>query len=300
MRSVQAALLLALAGEALGHGYIYRVTADNTVYPGWDIFLDPYTSPAPARIAYGGGQTGPVFDINSKAMACHQVHSPAPGAIAEVRAGSEVTFHWSRWLYSHKGPITAFMAPYEGPVNKVDVNKLEFFKIGEESFDSEGVWGTTKLLDTTNGTWTTKIPADIKPGNYIIRHELIALHFALHTNPGFEWSPIGPQFYMTCFNFKVTGTGTATPKGYTFPGAYKKDEAGWKYDVFNTTVSNPYPSVGPPLYKSSFEVDLAPKELTVVSPTGKGEAADATYFSYQDAVLKAQSATTEAFDAAGG
>ncbi|KAM7214904.1 Glycosyl hydrolase family 61 domain containing protein [Rhypophila decipiens] len=300
MRSVHAALVLALAGEALGHGYIYRVTADNTVYPGWDIFLDSYTSPAPARIAYGGGQTGPVFDLKSKAMACGQTHNPAPGAVAEVRAGSNVTFHWSRWLYSHKGPITAFMAPYDGPISKVDVNKLEFFKIGQEDVNSQGVWATTKLLDSTNGTWTTTIPADIKPGTYVIRHEIIALHFALHTNPGFEWSPIGPQFYMTCFNFKVTGSGTATPKGVTFPGAYVKDESGFKYDVFNTKTVLPYPPVGPALYKSSVSAQLTPKELVMISPTGKGDAADATYFKNQETVLKAQSATTEAFDAAGG
>lgn len=105
---------------------------------------------------------------------------------------------------------------------------------------------------------------------------------------------------MTCFNFKVTGSGTATPKGSTFPGAYSKDEPGFKYDVFNTTTDLPYPPVGPPLYKSEFNAHLEPKELVVVSPTGKGDAADATYFSYQETVLKAQSATTEAFDAAGG
>lgn len=142
-------------------------------YPGWDLYIDSSTRPAPTRIAYGIGSTGPIFDLNSKAMACNSNPRPAPGAIAEVRAGSNVTFHWSRWLYSHKGPISAWMAPYDGSVADVNVNKLEFFKIGEESVDSAGVWGTEKLLDKTNGTWTTTIPADIKPGNYIIRHEVL-------------------------------------------------------------------------------------------------------------------------------
>ncbi len=31
MKVAQTASILALAGQALGHGYIYRVTADNTV-----------------------------------------------------------------------------------------------------------------------------------------------------------------------------------------------------------------------------------------------------------------------------
>ncbi|KAK3326847.1 glycosyl hydrolase family 61-domain-containing protein [Apodospora peruviana] len=214
--------------------------------------------------------------MTSADMACNTPHTPIPSAIAEVRAGSTVTFHCTRWLYSHKGPISAWMAPYKGSVDKVNVNKLQFFKIGEEAVDSKGVWGTVKLLDSTNGTWMTTIPADIKSGNYIIRHELIALHFALDTNPGCEWSPIGPQFYMHCFKFK--------------------------YDIFNTTVpALPYPFVGPKVYTPSTAMPaLAPKEKVVISPTGQGEAANKVYLEYQEKVLAAQSATTESFDAAGG
>lgn len=105
-------------------------------------------------------------------MACNTVHTPAPGFIAQARAGSNVTFHWSRWLHSHKGPITAWMAPYEGDVAAVDVNELEFVKFAEEAVDADGVWATDKLMDKTNGTWTATLPADIKPGKYIIRHEV--------------------------------------------------------------------------------------------------------------------------------
>ena len=130
--------------------------------------------------------------------------------------------------------------------------------------------------------------------------QIIALHFALHTNPGFEWSAIGPQFYMTCFNFKVTGDGTATPQGVKFPGGYKKDEEGFKYDIFNNKTVIPYPPVGPALYKSKANVQLAPKPIVLVSPTNKGDAADQTYFKNQDKALQAQGAMTSAFDAAGG
>ncbi|KXX76604.1 Cellulose-growth-specific protein [Madurella mycetomatis] len=171
MKATQAISALAFAAQAQAHGYIYRVTSDNTVYPGYDIFIDPQLDPAPSRIAYGGGTTGPVFDADSADVACGPVHSPTPGFIAQARAGSNVTFHWSRWLYSHKGPITAWMAPYEGDVADVDVNELEFFKFAEEAADENGVWGTVKLLDETNGAWTATIPADIKPGTYIIRQE---------------------------------------------------------------------------------------------------------------------------------
>lgn len=40
----------------------------------------------------------------------------------------------------------------------------------------------------------------LAPGNYLIRHELIALHQAN-----------APQFYPECAQIKVTGSGTAQP-----------------------------------------------------------------------------------------
>ncbi|KAH8898849.1 hypothetical protein GQ53DRAFT_878052 [Thozetella sp. PMI_491] len=172
MRAVQVVSALAFAAQVLGHGYVYRITADNTVYPGWDVFLDASLSPTPNRIAYGGGQTGPVTSITGNDMACGAAHKPAPGAIAEVRAGSNITFHWSRWLYSHKGPMTAWMAPYDGDVSKADVNQLQFFKFAEDTMDANGIWGTVRMLNNTNGTWTATVPADIKPGTYVVRHEV--------------------------------------------------------------------------------------------------------------------------------
>ena len=121
---------------------------------------------------------GPVTDADAPDIACSTVHSPAPGAIAEVRAGSDVTFHWSHWLYSHKGPITAWMAPYDGDIGNVDVNELEFIKFAEDTVDEEGVWANVRMMDDTNGTWTATIPADIKPGNYVIRQE-VRMHWTL-------------------------------------------------------------------------------------------------------------------------
>jgi len=64
------------------------------------------------------------------------------------------------------------MAPYTGKVSDVNVNDLEFVKFSEDTIDANGVWGTDRMMDDTNGTWTATIPADIKPGSYIIRQEV--------------------------------------------------------------------------------------------------------------------------------
>jgi len=63
------------------------------------------------------------------------------------------------------------MAPYEGDIANVNVTELEFFKFAEET-NKDGVWGTVKMIDDANSTWTVTIPADVKPGNYVIRQEV--------------------------------------------------------------------------------------------------------------------------------
>ena len=105
---------------------------------------------------------------------------------------------------------------------------------------------------------------------------------------------------MTCFNFNVTGGGTATPKGAKFPGAYAATDAGFHYDIYDEK-QPPYPAVGPALYRSAFAVPASPpKDRVVISPTGQGPEADAAYYKRQDAALKRQQATDAFFDAVGG
>jgi hypothetical protein len=271
-------------------------------YPGYDIYVDPSLKPAQPRIAYGVMSTSPVADTASKDLACNTPHNPIPGAIAEVRAGSNVTLQWSRWLYSHKGPITAWMAPYDGNISSVDVNALSFFKIYEDIMDANGTWGTVRMMDVTNMTVTVTIPADIKPGNYILRQELIALHFALRVPPALQsFNRVGPQFYPHCVNLKVTGSGTATPAGVKFPGGYNANDPGLKYDVYaNNTPALPFPPLGPAVYKSATTLHLDPKPLVQISPTGQGADQDAAYFAKQNQVLAAQATTVEYFDSIGG
>lgn len=75
----------------------------------------------------------PINNVNSPDMACNRFRRPVPNDVAVARAGSDVTFHWSSWLYSHRGPVTAWLARYDGPIADVDTTKLEFFKFAEET-----------------------------------------------------------------------------------------------------------------------------------------------------------------------
>jgi hypothetical protein len=70
------------------------------------------------------------------------------------------------------------MAPYSGDIANQDIHKLKFFKIGEDGLNGATMkWASDQLMANRN-TWTATIPFDVKPGTYVVRHELLALHFA--------------------------------------------------------------------------------------------------------------------------
>ena len=89
-----------------------------------------------------------------------------------------------------------------------------------------------------NSSWTSTIPAATPNGNYLIRHELLALHQA-NT----------PQFYAECAQIQVTGSGTGQPSGEylaTIPGYAPQSDPGITVDTYGskaTTYTCPGPKV---------------------------------------------------------
>lgn len=125
---------------------------------------------------------------------------------------------------------------------------LSWFKISETGYDTQAkMWANEKLV-ANNRKETMQIPSDIKPGMYVLRTELVSLHYATRS---------GPQFYTHCFNVEVNGTGTAVPQGVKFPGAYVKNDPSL---IFNLHVKGGGPSdwanykiPGPPKYAGQYE-----------------------------------------------
>jgi len=52
---------------------------------------------------------------------------------------------------------------------------------------------------------------------------------------------------MTCYQLTVNGTGTATPAGVNFPGAYKASDPGIMINIYQTI--SKYVIPGPAVYK---------------------------------------------------
>jgi lytic cellulose monooxygenase (C1-hydroxylating) len=244
--------------------------------------------------------SGAIQDVNSKDLPCN-TGATSPALVAPVRAGSNVDFIWTKFLRSHQGPITTWMAPYSGNISQVNVNNLEFFKIHEGGLYPDGKWATDRMIDQ-GGTFNTTIPYDIKPGRYVLRHELVALHFATEKS-NYWYIPggiVAPQFYPSCYYIEVMGNGTATPPGVKFPGAYTGQEPGLHFNIF--AGNKEYPIPGPRVYKPS---GLAPKlqqnVLKYISPTGTNNTKlDAEYLSNGAQEYKQWEQITDFFQAIGG
>jgi len=127
-----------------------------------------------------------------------------------------------------------------GDCRKEDPNKLEWFKVDHAGLNTDGTWISDTIIKNNN-TYTITIPKELKPGPYLMRHELLALHAASQLNAA--------QFYPLCVNLEIKGTGTGTPdKTVKFPGAYKPDDKGILLNIW-WPLPTSYEIPGPPLVK---------------------------------------------------
>ncbi|KAF2421094.1 glycoside hydrolase, partial [Tothia fuscella] len=245
------ALAASLATLATAHGHLKEWIIDGTTYPAFDPLYDHGpTFTDIKRIEYGfpklkndlGPGVNPVADVNKDSITCRWKPLEDPKIMAEARAGATMAFKWTDWFSSHKGPVLTYMGllPPSAKVEDVD-----FFKIDELAYDPKTrVWGSDYMMDHTNNTHTVTIPSDLKPGVYVVRHEIIALHGAMSDN--YKTKVSGAQFYPQCAQVKITGDGTATPSGGKFPGLYKWDDKGILINIFFRP--NEYFSPGGPVY----------------------------------------------------
>ena len=169
-----------------------------------------------------------------------------------------VLFQWPHEV----GPMITYMG-YCGKgglkdCSEVDSTTVKWFKIDEAGTSSDGKWWVEELSKSATRSSHYKaltrlqvsyqkarvtIPKDLAPGNYLIRHELIALHLATEY--------YGAEFYAGCAQLKVGGSGIKVPADQdllSFPGSYKDNDKGiYTPNVFNP--GNKYQFPGGPVAK---------------------------------------------------
>ncbi|KFA53256.1 hypothetical protein S40293_04722 [Stachybotrys chartarum IBT 40293] len=257
-------LLTTLVGavSVAAHGHVDTIVINGVQYAGYDVTSLPYQSNPPVVVGWANGATDNGFvgpeAYGTEDIICHRDSQNAQGR-AQVAAGDSIFIQWNTWPESHKGPVLDYLAPCgDQGCAAVDKTTLEFFKIDEvglvDGSGTPGTYGDDLLIENGNG-WMVKIPETIAPGQYVLRHEIIALHSAGQEN--------GAQNYPQCFNLEITGSGTEVPAGTLGTELYKADDEGILFNIYQSLTSYPVP--GPAVIAGASAVSQA---TSAVASTG--------------------------------
>lgn len=134
---------------------------------------------------------------------------------------------------NHYGPVLIYMAKVS---DAKTATSGSFFKVAEDGYTgTTASWGT-EILNANCGKRSFTVPKSLAAGDYLVRAEAIALHAGAGS----------PQPYVSCFQVKVTGGGSATPSGVSFPGAYKISDPLFSKAIYDSSFK--YVSPGPAVY----------------------------------------------------
>lgn len=283
-----AAKLLSIAAA---HSHIDYVTVNGLTYPGFIPRLGANNPPE----AVGWYQTAlddgfvPPSNYTTPDIICHKNGAPARAHVP-VSPGDKIHMQWNGWPASHVGPILSYLAPCDSTNTNnsdgcasVDKMKLEFFKIDDaapvffnESGGPPGFWSTNTLI-ASNNSWLVGLPPTLSPGAYVLRHELIALHYANRTD--------GAQNYPQCVNLWVTAGGgkraaSRLPQdgvrraralnkretGQLATEMYHADDPGIKIDIYSNLTTYRIP--GPSLAGNAKPIPVASQSNMIAKAAG--------------------------------
>ncbi|KAM5540067.1 hypothetical protein V8D89_006207 [Ganoderma adspersum] len=262
MRFLSASIFFTGASFVIGHGYVASITVDGTKYlgntPGGNSVLSPIRAINAVE---------PVKGTTNPDISCG--HGAQNGAVlADATPGSTVSFKWvngfggDQWPH-FVGPLMTYMASC-APGGCVTFNTLSarWFKIQQSGLRADGTWAMKDLYDGL--PVAVSLPPNLASGEYLIRHEILALHSAQSIG--------GAEFYPSCAQLRVGGVQPGMPiSTVSLPGAYSDTDPGILFDPYGPATRE-YPFPGPPV---SQLVDGPPaRRVAVVDDDGAIDSLD--------------------------
>ncbi|KAH9028414.1 glycosyl hydrolase family 61-domain-containing protein [Lactarius hengduanensis] len=238
--------ILALLPSVAAHGFVTKVVIDGKTYSGNVPNAQPSDSPI-RQIA----DIGPVKGASNPDLNCG-LSAQLATQVVPANPGSNLQFFWgnpggSNWPHN-TGPLMTYMAACDTTTcDKFNGSSAKWFKIDQIGRQSDGDW---YQQDVMNGSpVAVTLPTEVAPGDYLVRHEIIALHLAVSLG--------GAEFYPSCTQIRVAGSQTGTPnQTVSFPGAYNDNDPGiYDPNVYDTNA--PYTFPGPPVSNLASPADMA-------------------------------------------
>jgi len=212
-------LLSSLLPLVVAHGYVQAVAIDGVMHNGTNVPTGQYVD-SPIRAI---NDIDPVKGATNSDMNCGAGAQKAK-LVADAKPGSQLQFFWrsgenTNWPHN-TGPMLTYMASCGSTTcDQFDSTQAEWFKIDEVGKSGSDTWVQAEVM---NGSpYTMNLPSNVAPGQYLVRHEIIALQLA--TSVG------GAEFYPMCTQINVSGSGTGKPTAQEtvkLPGAYSDTDPG--------------------------------------------------------------------------
>ncbi|KAF8587532.1 lytic polysaccharide monooxygenase [Ramaria rubella] len=237
------ALVAYLGPSALAHGFLRSINIDGQLYKGNTPNTSNFSSPI--RLI---NDITPVKGANNRAVNCGK-DAKIAAQVVPAMPGSTVAFDWASgtggtWPHNI-GPMLTYMSTCGNTTcDQFDAINAKWFKISEvgQIPNNLSQWAQQDLFD--GNTTSVTLPQNLASGDYLLRHEIIALH--LGNEEG------GAEFYPSCSQLRVSqGNDTlslAVQPSLTvsLPGAYSDNDPG----IFVPTIFDPvqnYVFPGPPI-----------------------------------------------------
>lgn len=223
------ALAASVAPSALSHGFLASVAIDGKVFQG--NIPNQGNSPSPIRVI---DDITPVKGATNRDVNCGK-NALIASMVAPANPGSVVSFDWhsgenTKWPHNI-GPMLTYMSTCGNTTcDQFDAINAQWFKIDEAGQlpNNLSVWNQQALFEGQSVNVT--LPENIAPGDYLLRHEIIALH--LGNEQG------GAEFYPSCTQIRISSNnGTVVEPNATvsLPGAYSDNDPG----IFVPTIFDP-------------------------------------------------------------
>ncbi|EJD42501.1 hypothetical protein AURDEDRAFT_114973 [Auricularia subglabra TFB-10046 SS5] len=251
-----ATLLAFFAPSVNAHGTVEFLIANGVTYKGPNQGSSTNIDSPVRQIR----SFNPITDAQSSDMACGRGAAESASLIADVDAGSELTYHYrlgdDRTEWPHNvGPIMAYM--YQCPDGTTAdqcappaAGEEAWFKIDQKGFksgDKNQGWFQGDMFKPNNKSITVSVPKGIPSGHYLVRYEVLSLHIA---------QPVGgAEFYVSCTQVRVARGGSsksARAQGAelaAFPGSYSATHPGIHVNVFDGRINrDTYQFPGPVVF----------------------------------------------------
>ncbi|KAJ0337661.1 hypothetical protein COL922a_006555 [Colletotrichum nupharicola] len=211
---------LAVLAAASAEAHLYG----GTTYPEWQH----------VRKTLNFYSNGPTDGVLSTQIWCYEADPADRGTVTiiPVTAGSTIGFA-ANSVVGHPGPASFYMAkvPSGQTAATWDGSGAVWFKTTTSARQSPATaWSGRRTV------LSTKIPSCLANGEYLVRVEHLALHGAATEG--------GAQFYVGCAQVSLSGGGSKTFSGVSFPGAYKSTDPGILFQPYwptPTSYTNPGP-----------------------------------------------------------